>query len=128
MVDLERASEFMRTHARLLDRRRFELLVGEGSGEAALAALSGYANPDGGFGYGLEPDLRSTTSQPGGALHAFEVLAEIAPETSPAGQRLCNWLDSVSFADGSLPFAFAFEDRTGSAPFWANADPSAPSL
>jgi hypothetical protein len=128
MIDLERASEFMRTHARLMDRRRFELLVGEGAGEAALAALSGYANPDGGFGYGLEPDLRSTTSQPGGALHAFEVLAEIAPETSPAAARLCDWLDSVAFADGSLPFAFAFEDRTGSAPFWANADPSEPSL
>ncbi len=50
VVDIERASEFMRTHARLLDRRRFELLFGDGSAGAALAALSGYRNPDGGFG------------------------------------------------------------------------------
>ena len=28
--------EFMATHARLLDRHRFELLVGNGRGEAAL--------------------------------------------------------------------------------------------
>jgi hypothetical protein len=128
MIDIAQASEFMRTNARLLDRRRFELLFANGSAEAALAALSGYANPDGGFGYGLEPDLRSVSSQPGGALHAFELLEDIAPETSPVGVRLCDWLDSVSFDDGSLPFAFAIEDGAGSAPFWVNADPSEPSL
>jgi hypothetical protein len=128
MIDIAGASEFMRTNARLLDRRRFELLFAAGSGEAVLAALSGYANPDGGFGYGLEPDLRSVSSQPGGALHAFEVLEDIAPGTSPVGVRLCDWLGSVSFDDGSLPFAFAIEDGAGSAPFWVNADPSEPSL
>jgi hypothetical protein len=128
MIDIARASDFMRSNARLLDRRRFELLFANGSAEAALAALSGYANPDGGFGYGLEPDLRSVSSQPGGALHAFEVLEEVAPETSPVGARLCDWLDSVSFDDGSLPFAFAMEDGSGSAPFWVNANPSEPSL
>jgi hypothetical protein len=42
--------------------------------------------------------------------------------------RLCDWLDSVSFDDGSLPFAFAIEDGGGSAPFWVNADPTEPSL
>jgi hypothetical protein len=128
MIDMAKASEFMRANARLLDRRRFELLFADGSAEAALAALSGYANPDGGFGYGLEPDLRSVSSQPGGALHAFEVLEDIAPETSPVGVRLCDWLDSVSFEDGSLPFAFAIEDGAGSAPFWVNADSAEPSL
>jgi hypothetical protein len=128
MIDIAKASEFMRTNARLLDRRRFELLFADGFAHATLAALSGYANPDGGFGYGLEPDLRSASSQPGGALHAFEVLEDVAPETSPAGVRLCDWLDSVSFDDGSLPFAFAMEDGAGSAPFWVSADPTEPSL
>jgi hypothetical protein len=128
MIALEKASEFMRTHARLLDRRRFELLFGDGSADAVLAALSAYRNPDGGFGYGLEPDLRSATSQPGAALHAFEVFADVGPETSEMAVRLCDWADSVSFEDGSLPFAFAMHDGGGSAPFWANADESAPSL
>src|SRR5919109_1151002 len=120
MTDIAKASEFMRTHARLLDRRRFELLFANGSADAALAALSGYANPDGGFGYGLEPDLRSVSSQPGGALHAFEVLEDIAPETSPVGVRVCNWVHSASLDDGSLPFAFEIDDEAGSAPFWVN--------
>ena len=128
MVDLEKASEFMRAHARLLDRRRFELFFGDGSTEATLAALSAYVNADGGFAYGLEPDLRSATSQPGGALHAFEVFAEVAPERSEMAVGLCDWLNSVSFEDGSLPFAFAMDDGAGSAPFWANADESEPSL
>jgi hypothetical protein len=56
------------------------------------------------------------------------VLEDVAPETSPVGVRLCNWLDSVSFDDGSLPFAFAIKDGAGSAPFWVNAEPSEPSL
>jgi hypothetical protein len=128
VIDLEKASEFMRAGARLLDRRRFELLFEDGSAEAVLAALSAYRNPDGGFGYGLEPDLRSASSQPGGALHAFETLADVGPETSEMAVRLCDWADSVSFEDGSLPFAFAIDDGAGSAPFWANADESEPSL
>ncbi len=41
---------------------------------------------------------------------------------------LCDWLNSVSFEDGSLPFAFAMDDGAGSAPFWVNADESEPSL
>lgn len=128
MIDIDKASEFMRTHARMLDRRRFELLFGDGSAAPVLAALSAHRNPDGGFGYGLEPDLRSATSQPGAALHAFEALADVGPETSDMAVRLCDWADSVSFEDGSLPFAFSMRDGAGSAPFWANADESEPSL
>jgi hypothetical protein len=128
MADLEKAADFMRSGARLLDRRRFELLFGDGSAETVFAALSAYRNPDGGFGYGLEPDLRSARSQPSAALHAFEALADAGPETSEMAVRLCDWADSVSFEDGSLPFAFAMDDAAGSAPFWANADETEPSL
>lgn len=90
----------MDMHARRIDRRRFDLLFGDGDPEAAIAALAGYANPDGGFGWALEPDLRSASSQPVGAVHAFEVLEEIAPSTSPLAARLCDWLESVSLPDG----------------------------
>ncbi|HYH59531.1 MAG TPA: hypothetical protein VD790_09960 [Thermoleophilaceae bacterium] len=128
MVDFEKAAEFMRTHARLLDRRRFELLFGDGSTAAALVALAAHGNSAGGYGHGLEPDLRSATSQPGAALHAFEVLAEVGPDAEEQAVGLCEWADSVAFEDGSLPFAFSMDDGAGSAPFWANADESVPSL
>jgi hypothetical protein len=114
----------MATHARLLDRRRFELLVSEGNADAVLTALEAYRNPDGGYGHGLEPDLRSTTSQTGSALHAFEVFESIAPITSPRAVELCDWLSSVSLPDGGIPFALPIPDPAGCAPFWVGADSS----
>jgi hypothetical protein len=128
MVDLDSARDFMAEHARLLDRRRFGVVVDGDRPEGALAALSAYRNDDGGYGWGLEPDLRSTSSQPGPALHAFEVFEDVLPATSGAALELCDWLDSVTLADGGLPFALRLDDRAGTAPFWAEADPSTASL
>ena len=85
------------------------------------------ATPDGGYGWGLEPDLRSASSQPGGALHAFEAFADIGTPT-PRAVELCGWLQTNSLAGGGLPFAFPIADPAGCAPFWVSADPSAPSL
>src|SRR6478752_9744491 len=104
-IDLNAAADFMATHARVLDRRRFELRGGAADAAAALAALDGYRNPDGGYGWGLEPDLRSPESQPATAAHAFEVFEDAAPATSPHAVALCDWLDSVTLEDGGLPFA-----------------------
>ena len=122
------ARGFMAAHARLLDRRRFELLFDGGDADAVLAALNAYRNPDGGYGHGLEPDLRAAESQPAAALHAFEVFADLAPVTTAEAVGLCDWLGGVSLPDGGLPFAFPIADPTGCAPFWAQADPTAFSL
>ena len=128
MTDLARASEFLETSARLIDRRRYALMLGDDDAEPVLTALSSYRNPDGGFGWALHPDLRSQSSQPVGALHGFEVLAEVAPRTSPLGAALCDWLERVSLDDGALPFALAGAGGPGSAPLWAGSDPAKPSL
>src|ERR1700754_4368606 len=109
-VDLSRAASSLAGHGRLLDRRRLELLLGEAEPAAVLAALDGYRNHDGGYGWGLEPDLRAPESQPGGALHAFEVFEDIAPATTPRAAQLCDWLASVSLPDGGLPFALPVKD------------------
>src|SRR5215213_8902492 len=128
MVDLTAASDFMATHARLLDRRRFDVVVHGAPPDGALAALSAHRNPDGGYGWGLEPDLRATESQPGGAYHAFEVFEDIAPATSPRAVELCDWLATASLDDGGVPFAVPVGSDAGCAPFWANADPTVSSL
>ncbi|MDI5977921.1 hypothetical protein [Amycolatopsis magusensis] len=127
-VDLSRAESFLAGHARLLDRRRFELLSGRTGPDTVLAALDGYRNDDGGYGWGLEPDLRAPESQPGGALHAFEVFEDIAPVTTPRAVELCDWLDSVTLPDGGLPFALPVADPSACAPFWADADPTVSTL
>ena len=125
-TDLGAAASFMASHARVLDRRRFELAVGAADGSAVLAAVDGYRNPDGGYGWGLEPDLRAGESQPGGALHAFEVFAEAGP--TPRSAALCDWLAGVTLADGGLPFALPVADPAGCAPFWVQADPTVSTL
>ena len=90
-INVDAAVRFMAMHARVLDRRRFDLLCGTGDALSMLAALEGYRNPDGGYGWGIEPDLRSPESQPAGALHAFEVFAEAGPAISPFAAELCDW-------------------------------------
>lgn len=128
MIDLTAASTFMATHARLLDRRRLDVILDDAPPDGVLAALAAYQNMDGGFGWALEPDLRSPTSQPVGAMHAFEVLEEIAPATSPLATEVCDWLLSVTLPDGGLPFALSGADSPGSGPWWAGADPTVSSL
>ncbi len=127
-VDLAAAAAFLAAHGRLLDRRRFDLLTGSGGADAVVAAVDGYRNPDGGYGWGLEPDLRSASSQPGGALHALEAFADLAPATTPRAAEVCDWLAAVSLPDGGLPFALPVADPAACAPFWAQADPSTSSL
>ena len=127
-MELERILDFVAANARLLDRRRAELAVGAGDADAALSALAGYRNADGGFGWGLEPDLRAPASQPVTALHAFEVFEEIAPLTSPMAVELLDWLDAIALPDGAVPFALPGAGGAGSAPMWASADTTSPSL
>ncbi|MER6575149.1 hypothetical protein [Nonomuraea sp. NPDC001023] len=127
-VNLSAVAGFLATHARVLDRRRFHLLMGETGPASVLGALDAYRNPDGGYGWGLEPDLRSPESQPGAALHAFEVLEEIGPDTAPQAVALCDWLESVTMPDGGLPFALPLTLTEGTAPWWAGADTSTSSL
>jgi hypothetical protein len=67
-VDRAAAETFIWDTARLLDRHRYALQFADGPAEPVLAALAGYQNPDGGFGHGLEPDLRCPSSQPGPTL------------------------------------------------------------
>ena len=127
-IDLAAAASFMATHARALDRRRFEALFAGGGAGPVLGALEAYRNPDGGYGWGLEPDLRSSESQPGGALHAFEAIVDVAPATTPRSAELCAWLERSSLPDGGLPFALPLADPAGVAPFWARWDPQRSSL
>ncbi len=127
-IDLPAAAAFMAAHARVLDRRRFESQAGAGDPDALLAALDAYRNPDGGYGWGLEPDLRAPESQPAGALHAFEAMEDVLPATTPRAAELCDWLASASLPDGGLPFALPVADGRGSAPFWTTADHAASSL
>ncbi|TMR88231.1 hypothetical protein [Nonomuraea basaltis] len=127
-VNLSAIPGFLATHARVLDRRRYDLLTGDGDAARVLAALDAYRNTDGGYGWGLEPDLRAPESQPGAALHAFEVFEDVAPATAPQAVALCDWLETVTLPDGGLPFALPVTVSGGTAPWWVGGDPATSSL
>ena len=63
-ASFEKGREFVKTHARPLDVRLFEFFFEGGSEDAVLAELVKYQNPDGGFGHGIEADIRSPASSP----------------------------------------------------------------
>jgi hypothetical protein len=127
-MDMNAAVSFVATHGRVLERRRLHLLLGEGSPDGVLAALDAYRNPDGGYGWALEPDQRSTTSQPVAAMHALEVLAEVRDTWSQRPVEVCDWLAARSLPDGGVPFGFPFSDTAGCALPWMDPDPTVSSL
>ncbi|NUP46855.1 MAG: hypothetical protein HOW97_06005, partial [Catenulispora sp.] len=61
---LDRAATFLWTSGRVLEQRRFEVLFGGADGAGLVAALAAYRTGDGGFAYGLEPDVRGPAAQP----------------------------------------------------------------
>jgi len=127
-IDLPAAAAFMTTTARLIDRRRFAARFEGGDPEGVLAALDAYRNADGGYGWALEPDVRVPESQPAAALHAFEILDEIAPATGPRAAALCDWLETATLPDGGLPAALPGSQLAGTAPWLGQVDPTASSL
>lgn len=97
------AEEFVYRHARLLERRRIGHLLHGGGLEGALATLGAYRNPDGGFGHGLEPDVRSPHSEPLATLTALDLLASWDLPDHPWVRSGLEWAAASSALDGSLP-------------------------
>jgi hypothetical protein len=112
------AETFIWSTARLVDRHRYAMLFAGGSPELVLAALTGYRNPDGGFGHALEPDLRCPGSQPGATLQALEILHEAGMLDSDMGSDARAWVGSIAGPDGGVPSALPGFEAYPHAPWW----------
>jgi hypothetical protein len=119
-IDRAAAETFIWSAARLLDRHRYAMLFGEGSADPVLAALSGYRNPDGGFGHALEPDLRCLGSQPAAALSALETLHEAGRLDSEMARGARAWIAQLAAADGCIPQALPGFEPYPHAPWWSS--------
>lgn len=71
------ARQFLKEHARSLEKARFEHDFEQGSAAAILSALAAFQNADGGFGHGLEPDVRSPHSSVICTSIAFQILRSL---------------------------------------------------
>jgi hypothetical protein len=124
---LDRAEEFIWSNARLLERRRFAHLFKGGPAEAVRAALQAYQNPDGGFGNALEPDKRCADSQPIDQEMALHALDEVGVDPVVAG-RMCDFLASITTAEGGVPFVLPTVRSAPRAPWWNTDDDPPASL
>ncbi|MBC9729539.1 hypothetical protein [Streptomyces sp. TRM68367] len=114
---LARAERFVWLTARVLEQRLFPHHFRYGDAGPVETALEAYRNADGGYGHGLEPDLRGPVSQP---LHCAQALRVLDAVGRCGGQRVehvCRYLTSVSTADGALPAVHPSQRGYPAAPF-----------
>lgn len=74
----EAARQFMETQARSLAAARFRYHFEGASADAVVEQLAAFQNPDGGFGHGLEPDLRTPDSSVICTTMAFQIRRSLA--------------------------------------------------
>lgn len=120
----ERAAQFMREQARPLERALFAYYFEKGSRTAVLAALVPYQNPDGGFGHGIEPDMRSTTSSVIGTVTALDILRRVrADEDTPGLPAALGYLIEAYDVDSERwPIVPPEIEDAPHAPWWSYAD------
>ena len=108
-----RAGDFLRADARPLDRALFAHEFEGAPLAPALAALAAFRNEDGGFGHGLEPDLRMPGSSVLATATALEHLRDLRRDSSdPMVRGGIAWL------------AGCFDPELGA---WRNVGPEAES-
>jgi hypothetical protein len=116
-VDIDAAERFIHANARLLDRHRLAVLLHAVPPAPVLDALRAYRNPDGGFGHGLEPDIRAPDSEPAAVVGALEVLAEIDALDDPMVADAAAWIATIAEPDGGVPFMLPAGAAHPHAPF-----------
>jgi len=127
--NLAAATDFMWRTARLLDRRRFARLFLDGEPQSVVEALRPYQNPDGGFGNALEPDIRAPVSQPVPTWTALCILDEAGAFHDPMVAQACDYLLSITTAEGGVPYALPSVRDYPRAPWWeAEGEPPPASL
>lgn len=111
-TSVDRALTFLDEHGRPVERAWARHLHADGPREAVAAALAAYQNPDGGFGQGLEPDIKAPDSQAFAARLAMHVLLSLGVQPDETTlRRLEGWLDAAQDDDGDWHFPPAVREH-----------------
>jgi len=106
MQTIERALVFLERHGRPIDAAWARAIVGQGSRQAVIDALTAFQNDDGGFGRNLEVDIKAPDSQPFATRLAMYVLISVgASPEEPMVRRVEQWLERVQDEDGCWRFS-----------------------
>ncbi len=116
----EKAAAALQASARPLDRARYARHFSGGSTADVVAALQAFQNPDGGFGHGLEPDIRLPDSSVIATSIAFQHFRELRlPADHPLVASACRYLvQTYNAAQINWPIIPANIDDAPHAPWW----------
>jgi len=81
----KKSSDFLLHSARGLERSTYKYKFKDKPGNKIIVELKHYQNPDGGFGHGLGPDLRSPLSTPIATTQAFQKIENLHPDDISKG-------------------------------------------
>lgn len=118
---LVKARTFILTHARLLERRLFEVRYEGASPLLVGNAVRAYQNSDGGLGQALEPDFRCPESQPLLTSFGLGALEEARYRNAELATSICNYLQSVSDENGLVSFFSESAFHSPIASHWINS-------
>lgn len=118
---IERADTFLRGHARVLERRLFDVIFRGAPVGSLVQALRAYVNADGGLGHALEPDLRCSESQPLFVEFGLEVQQRAGCRDASIAQACMEFLARNSEATQMLPLFWSNALRSPRAPHFTNA-------
>lgn len=113
--------EFLRREGRLVERRLFAFCFEGADGAGVVDALRGYANNDGGFGHGLEPDKRCPASLPIDVEVALQAMAAARASDPTLVGNACDYLARVADqadSGGAVPAAFPVIEGYPRAAHW----------
>ncbi len=119
-ASFDKAKKFVLKNARPLDKALFRFTFENGSVEDVINELVKYQNSDGGFGHGLEPDIRSSLSSPIATTIAFQYLNRLDLEKTPDFvEQALNYFDSTFNKDILQWFSISSEvNDSPHAPWW----------
>ena len=120
--DFDAAAGFMAAHARVLDRRVFQRLFQGGAPGPVRDAIAAYRNDDGGFGHGLEPDVRTAASQPAATEMALRIMDLTDEWDTAMVSGAIDWLAAIAPAEGGAAFAEPSVADGPHAPWWVPAE------
>lgn len=127
-MDFQKASEFVWTHARHLDRAIFRFHFASGSPARVLSILRTYQNVDGGLGHALEPDLRTPDSQPLFVEFALGLMRDLGLRDRDIAGKACDYVARHADLDQGIPAIFPSALRHPHADHWTQPGTVQPSI
>ena len=113
----QKAAGFIANHGTNLQRELFDFHFNGGSQANVLAALSHYRNADGGFGHGLEADLRTRQSSVVATTVALQIIDEVGAMNHPLARDAVAYL-AVNYTGGNWPLVSESCNDAPHAPWW----------